>query len=155
MPLTELTLETPFLTGLYEPWEGKHTLRDCYVNVGSIDVSRLVHNVRADFKREAIDITSFTTAGYREYMPGKASGTFSFEMFYDPTVLTPTWWAALKTGAVWVEVRPHNAPVAPGNPGWMALCVAATTRSLFGDVGEAAASIVVLHSTGEIEELLA
>ena len=152
MPLTELTLETPFLTGIFEDWEGKHTITDAYVNVGGLDVSGRCSAVRVAFQRESIDITSFAdVSGYREYMPGKLEGKFSFELFYDPTLTSM--WDALKAGPLAVEVRPHQYPAGEGNPAWLAVCVATSTRSLFGDVGQAAASSVELRSTGEIQEL--
>ena len=155
MPRTEVTLETPFLTGLEPSWEGKHALTDCYVNVGGIDVSNRCSAVRVAFEREAIDITGFEAAvsGYREYMPGKLEGTFAFELFYDPSLTSM--WNALKAGPLAVEVRPHQYPAGEGNPAWLATCVATNTRSLFGDVGQAASSSIELRSTGTIEELLA
>jgi hypothetical protein len=61
----------------------KEVWRDGFVQVQGVDLSSFASTITAESTAEEIDLTSFTTAGYREFGQGFKDATFTVTFFQD------------------------------------------------------------------------
>ena len=61
----------------------KFVLRDGYIQVNSVDLSDHCSSVTIESTAEEIDLTAFTTAGYREFGQGFKDATITATFFQD------------------------------------------------------------------------
>ena len=61
----------------------KFVMRDGYIQVNHVDLSDHCSSVTVESTADDIDLTAFTTAGYREYGVGFKSATISATFFQD------------------------------------------------------------------------
>lgn len=131
---------------------GKFVLTKARIVLGGVDISRFCNTVRMSLEAEEIDITPLGSP-YADHMQGMMTGTFEVSLFADQTVITPAFWAGLDTPTT-ITVTPRSDLItARQNPTWSATAIAVRKTPLTGQVGEAAAASVELHSTGPVLQL--
>jgi len=131
---------------------GKFVLTKAKVILNGVDVSRFCHQITMNLEAEEVDYTPLGS-DYRVIEPGAFSGEFELDLFHDPTVLTPAFWASLDS-LVNIQVTPRSDLItAKQNPTWSADTVAVSRTELTGQTGEAAGASLQLHSTGPVLQL--
>jgi hypothetical protein len=151
--------------------DGKFVITNPSVVIDGTDLSYRCRAIAVNQTRDEIEITSFNTTGYREYMPGIAQTDFTLELFSDfsatatyPSASTypssstypSTPVAIIGVGQeVLIEVTPKGLPAAINNPKWSAYAMIVKHAPLTGQVGDPAMETLELHSTGELFETYA
>lgn len=116
----------------------KLVLRDCYIEVNTVDFSSHVSSVTINLSKDEIDTTNFGGDG-RERAHGLKDDSFevTFQQDYDAgsvdDTLYPLW--DDETEFV-VKVRPRAAVVSATNPMYSATCILLEYTPLAGDVGD-------------------
>ena len=90
----------------------KEVWRDGYIQVNGVDLSDHCSALTVEGTTEDVDVTSFTTAGFREYATGFKDTTITATFFQDyaaasvDATLQPLW----DTGGTFsVHVKPHSS----------------------------------------------
>jgi hypothetical protein len=97
----------------------KFVMRDGYVQVNNVDLSDHCSSVTVESTADDIDLTAFTTAGYREYGVGFKSATITATFFQDYAAasvhqtLQPLYDAG---GTFTVRVKASQAATSATNP---------------------------------------
>ena len=97
----------------------KEVWRDGYIQVNSVDLSAWCSSLTVEGTAEDIDVTSFTTAGFREYAVGFKDATITATFFQDfaaaavDATLQPLWDAG---GTFPVHVKQHQSVTSATNP---------------------------------------
>jgi len=131
---------------------GKFVLTKAKIVLNGLDISRFCHSIQMNLEAEELEFTPLGSE-YRIYEQGLIQGTFQLDLFHDPTVLTPQFWASLNA-PVTITVTPRSDLItAKQNPTWSASAVAVRKTELTGQTGEAAKASVELHSTGPVLQL--
>ncbi|MBX5461641.1 MAG: hypothetical protein IRZ28_11195 [Steroidobacteraceae bacterium] len=62
---------------------GKHVLKDVTLTVNGVDISTFANEVTIEDTADEVDVTGFTTAGYREFAQGLKDATITATIFQD------------------------------------------------------------------------
>jgi hypothetical protein len=96
-----------------------HVMTDAYIAIGGTAYSDHANNVVLDDKADQIDVTPFSSAGYKSYIPGLKDGSITVTWFSDfdagkiNSVLQPLYASG---GTVGIEIRPTSSAVSSTNP---------------------------------------
>jgi hypothetical protein len=130
----------------------KFVLRDGYIQVNSVDLSDHCSSVTVESTAEEIDLTAFTTAGYREFGAGFKDATVTATFFQDyaaasvHATLQPLYDSG---GTFALNIKPTQAATSATNPR-----ITLGTARLFGytplagGVGEASTMDVSFRNAG-------
>jgi hypothetical protein len=116
----------------------KLVLRDCYIEVNTIDFSSHVSSVTINLSKDEIDTTNFGGDG-RERAHGLKDDSFevTFQQDYDAgsvdDTLYPLWDDETEFD---VKVRPRAGATSATNPEYSATCILLEYTPLAGDVGD-------------------
>jgi hypothetical protein len=97
----------------------KEVWRDGYIQVNSVDLSDHCSSMTIEGATEEVDLTSFTTAGYREIGTGFKTANITATFFQDfasgsvDATLQPLWDAG---GTFAVHVKQHQTATSATNP---------------------------------------
>lgn len=123
-------------------------LKNCYVEINSVDMSDHCSSAEIDVSKDDIDITNFGGAG-REHAAGLQDNSFVLNLQQDfsaaevDATLYPLWFNEVEFP---VRVRPTAAGVGTDNPEYSGTCILLEYKPLSGDVGalsETSVSFVV------------
>jgi hypothetical protein len=150
VPLTSLSLLTPFLTGTgadADATGGKIVLRDAYVAIDGQDVSTFAHALSVEQDRDAIDVTGYTTAT-REYATGLTRLTFTLDLWADNQTQLPV---TVRSGSgVLVEMAAHRPAPSAGNPLFGAVCMVSRYMPLGGSSGDGGGAALEFVATSDV-----
>jgi hypothetical protein len=130
----------------------KFVLRDGYIQVNGVDLSDHCSSVTVESTAEEIDLTAFTTAGYREFGQGFKDATVTATFFQDyaaasvHATLQPLYDAG---GTFALHVKPTQSTTTSTNPR-----ISLGTARMFGytplagGVGEASTMDVSFRNAG-------
>jgi hypothetical protein len=113
----------------------KHVWRDGYIQVNAVDLSDHASAVGVEGTTEEVDLTSFTTAGYREIGTGFKTANITATFFNDfaagsvDATLQPLWDAG---GTFAVHVKPTQSATSATNPRYSLGTARIMTYSPFG-----------------------
>lgn len=116
----------------------KQILRNCYVEVNSVDFSSHCSSVEINLSKDDIDTTNFGGNG-REHAHGLQDNSFVLNLQQDfaaaevDSVLYPLWHNETEFSVV---IRPTAAVVGPSNPEFSGECIFLEYKPLAGSVGE-------------------
>lgn len=116
----------------------RQVLRNCYVEVNSVDFSDHCSSVEINVSKDDIDVTNFGGDG-REHAHGLQDNSFVMNLQQDfaaaevDSVLYPLWNNETEFTVV---IRPTAAVVGPGNPEFSGECILLEYKPLAGSVGE-------------------
>jgi hypothetical protein len=130
----------------------KFVLRDGYIQVNGVDLSDHCSSVTVEATAEEIDLTAFTTAGYREFGQGfkDATVTATFFQDYAASSVHATLQPLYDSGGTFaLNVKPTQSATSSTNPR-----ITLGTARLFGytplagGVGEASTMDVSFRNAG-------
>lgn len=116
----------------------KLVLRDCFIEVNSVDFSAHTSSVTINLSKDEIDTTNFGGDG-RERAHGLKDDSFeiTFQQDYDAgsvdDTLYPLW---NDEDEFLVKVRPRAGATSATNPQYSATCILLEYTPLAGDVGD-------------------
>jgi len=133
---------------------GKFILKDVRIIVDSIDASSVAHSVSVEKSAEDIDITSYASSAYKEYLTAERVESFQVGLYVDSAraVQLALHNAQSQGSTVFVEVLPRGPVNSATNPAWAANCLVQSLTHLDAEAGDAATSEVTLQSTGDVYE---
>lgn len=132
----------------------KLVLRNCFIEVDSVDLSGHSSSVEVNLTKEEVDGTAFgaETRKNRERFHGLRDDSFvlNFHQDFDATsvdaTLFPLWDLEQEFT---VRVRPTADPVATDNPEYTATCILLEYQPLAGDVGSLSETSVTFPAQRE------
>lgn len=130
----------------------KFVMRDGFVEVNGVDLSDHCSSVTVESTADDVDLTAFTTAGYREFGVGFKSATISATFFQDfaPSSVHQTLQPLYDAGGTFnVTVKASQAATSGSNPE-ISLPVARMFgyNPLAGGVGDASTFDVEFRNAG-------
>ena len=127
---------------------GKLILRDCFIEVDTVELSDHVSSVEVSLEKDEIDTTNFGGDG-RERAHGLKNDSFTlnFQQNYDSAsvdaTLYPIW---DEEEEVVVTVRPKSAAKGDDNPEYSGTCILLSYSPMNGDVGQLSTTSVTFHA---------
>jgi len=127
---------------------GKLILRDCFIEVDTVELSDHVSSVEVSLEKDEIDTTNFGGDG-RERAHGLKNDSFTlnFQQNYDSAsvdaTLYPIW---DEEEEVVVTVRPKSAAKGADNPEYSGTCILLSYSPMNGDVGQLSTTSVTFHA---------
>jgi hypothetical protein len=119
----------------------KLVLKNCYVELDTVNISDHVKSVEITMSKEDIDGTTFGSGGNKEHLFGLNDDKFAITFFQDfaASSIDTTLYNLYNTEATCtIKVRPTSAAVSATNPNYTGTCVLMEYVPLSGDVGSAA-----------------
>jgi hypothetical protein len=127
-------------------------LRDVSVTVGGVNLSNHARQVDLSDEADEIDVTSYATVGYREFLVGERDATITIEFFSDHAAsnvdqtLRPI---HVNGTTALIEVRPTSGTVSATNPAATMLGQLLSYKPTGGAVGEAAVQTAVFRNSDD------
>lgn len=115
----------------------KLVLRDCYIEVNSVDFSSHVSSVEVNLSKDEIDTTNFGGSG-RERAHGLKDDSFvlNFQQDFAASQVDATLYPLYDNETEFtVLVRPTASAVGATNPSYSGTCILLEYQPLSGDVG--------------------
>lgn len=116
----------------------RQILRNCYIEVNSVDFSDHVSSVEVNVSKDDIDVTNFGGDG-REHAHGLQDNSFVVNFQQDfaaaevDATLYPLWFNETEFSVV---IRPTSSVVGTANPEFSGDCIMLEYKPLSGSVGE-------------------
>lgn len=136
----------------------KMILRAAYLAIGGTDVSTYTSKAELKAEVEDKDVTTYGSSGWKELLPGLASGGLDLEFKQDVTdnLLDEIMWTFfIAFAVVTFEVRLSNAIVGVSNPKYTGSLVVKEWNPIQGGVGDEASVTVSYPTTGAITRAVA
>jgi hypothetical protein len=136
---------------------GKTVLRDVWVVVNGVDLSNHARQVDLSDTTEQIDVTSYSSAGQREFLPGLRDATITVEFFSDQAasnvdaVLRPL---HVNGATALIEVRPTSGAASATNPSAVMIGQIVSYKPIGGAVGDAAIQTAVFRNADDQEGIV-
>jgi hypothetical protein len=118
----------------------KQILKNARIEVNSVDLSDHCSQVTLESTADKVDVTSFGTANYREFLQGFKDATITGSFFQDfaAAKVDATLWPLHNAGTTFtVKVRQDSGAISATNPEYTATCVLNSYSPISGGVGEA------------------
>jgi len=132
-------------------------LRDCYIAINGTVVSNQANSVGLEDSADEIDLTGFSTGGYREITQGLKDATLTCTFFSDfgtpavnagiNNIIQPLYASG---GTLGIEVRPTSAAVSSTNPKMTATVKVFSYAGLTGGIGDAATFDCAFRNAGTL-----
>jgi hypothetical protein len=134
----------------------KMVLLSEYVALNGTDLSTYCNKAELQIEVEAKDVTTFGSAGHKEFIGGLKSGTLALEFKQDfaNSALDSILWPLLGT-VVTFEVRPTSAAVGTSNPKYTGSVLVTAHNPITGGVGDEATISVSFPTSGAISRATA
>lgn len=126
----------------------KLVLRDCFIEIDTVDFSDHVSSVEINLSKDEIETTNFGGLG-RERTHGLKDDQFvlNFQQDFDATSVDETLWPIYNDETeVSVKVRPTSGAVSASNPEYSGTCILLEYQPLSGDVGALSETSVTFMS---------
>lgn len=129
----------------------KMVLLSEFISLDGTDLSDYCNKAELQIEVEAKDVTTFGSAGAKEFIGGLKSGTLAleFKQDYAASQLDATLWPLLGT-VVTFEVRPTSAAVGAGNPSYTGSVLITGHNPIQGGVGDEATMSLSFPTSGAI-----
>ena len=128
----------------------KQVATNVVVKVGGVDLSSFVSNVSLSSSADAIETTSFSSAGARERVSGLKdnSVTIDFMQDYAAAAVEATVYPLIGSTAVAFEILPNGTAVSATNPKYTGSLIVTDWTPVAGAVGELLTASVTWPITG-------
>ncbi len=135
----------------------KQVATNVVVKVGGVDLSSFVSNVSLSSSADAIETTSFSSAGARERVSGLKdnSVTIDFMQDYAAAAVEATVYPLIGSTAVAFEILPNGTAVSSTNPKYTGSLIVTDWTPVAGAVGELLTASVTWPITGAITKATA
>ena len=135
----------------------KQVATNVVVKVGGVDLSSFVSNVSLSSSADAIETTSFSSAGARERVSGLKdnSVTIDFMQDYAASAVEATVYPLIGSTAVAFEILPNGTAVSATNPKYTGSLIVTDWTPVAGAVGELLTASVTWPITGAITKATA
>lgn len=135
----------------------KQVATNVVVKVGGVDLSSFVSNVSLSSSADAIETTSFSSAGARERVSGLKdnSVTIDFMQDYAAAAVEATVYPLIGSTAVAFEILPNGTAVSATNPKYTGSLIVTDWTPVAGAVGELLTASVTWPITGAITKATA
>ncbi|MEU8209784.1 phage tail tube protein [Micromonospora sp. NPDC049044] len=131
----------------------KQVITAAYLALGGTDLSSYTNSIELSVEADEKDVTTFTSGGWKENIPGLRSGTLAIEFKQDvaASALDSIMWANFIGGsAVTFEVRVSNAVVGTSNPKYTGNVLVKEWTPIGGGVGDVAEVKVSFPTSGAV-----
>jgi hypothetical protein len=127
------------------------------VKIGGVDLSQYVSNVSLSSSADAIEVTSFSSAGARERVSGLKdnSVTIDFMQDYAASAVEATVYPLIGSTAISFEILPNGTAVSATNPKYTGSLIVVDWTPVAGAVGELLTASVTWPITGAITKATA
>ena len=127
------------------------------VKIGGVDLSSYVSNVSLSSSADAIEVTSFSSAGARERISGLKdnSVTIDFMQDYAASAVEATVYPLIGSTAISFEILPNGTAVSSTNPKYTGSLIVVDWTPVAGAVGELLTASVTWPITGAITKATA
>lgn len=134
----------------------KMVLLSEFISIDGNDLSTYCNKAELQIEVEAKDVTTFGSAGAKEFIGGLKSGTLAleFKQDYAASQLDSIMWPLLGTVVNFV-VRPTSAAVGTGNPEYTGSVLITGHNPIQGGVGDEASMSLSFPTTGAISRATA
>lgn len=119
-------------------------LTDAYIAINGTALSSWAHHVEITDTADQIEVTGFSPAGYKQYIPGLKAGNAKVTFFNDfgvggaGTALENMLYTLYKSGGtLLLELRPTSGAASATNPKYQMNCRMYSFSPMTGDVGNA------------------
>ena len=135
----------------------KQVATNVVVKVGGVDLSSFVSNVSLSSSADAIETTTFSSAGARERVSGLKdnSVTIDFMQDYAAAAVEATVYPLIGSTAVAFEILPNGTAVSSTNPKYTGSLIVTDWTPVAGAVGELLTASVAWPITGAITKATA
>lgn len=122
-----------------------------YIALNATDLSTYCSKAELQLESEAKDVTTFGSAGWKEFLGGLKSGTLALEFKQDfaAAALDSILWPLFGT-VVAFEVRPTSAVVGTSNPKYTGSVLISQYNPVTGGVGDEATVSISLPTSGAV-----
>ncbi|MDX3629051.1 hypothetical protein PV728_01740 [Streptomyces europaeiscabiei] len=131
----------------------KMVLLAAYLNLASNDLSEYARKIEVTAEVEDKDVTNYASAGWKEVLPGLASGELGLELLQDvaATELDSIMWPLfIARQNVPFRVRLNNAAVSTSNPEYSGSVLIKGWNPIQGSIGDEASVSVTYPTSGAI-----
>lgn len=129
----------------------KKVLNNAYVDLNGVNLSSYCSSVTISDSAEEVDVTGFSSSGYREFIPGLKTASIVLNVFqdYDAGSVDATLQPLYASGGTFaVKVRADSAAVSATNPEYRMTGRLYEFSPLAGGVGEANTTEVTINNAG-------
>ena len=135
----------------------KQVATNVVVKIGGVDLSAFVSNVSLSSSADAIEVTSFSSAGARERVSGLKdnSVTIDFMQDYAAAAVEATVYPLIGSTAISFEILPNGTAVSATNPKYTGSLIVVDWTPVAGAVGELLTASVTWPITGAITKATA
>ncbi len=133
----------------------KMVLTTEYVALNGTDLSSYCKKAELQLESEAKEVTTFGSAGWKEFLGGLKSGTLAleFEQDFAASALDSILFPLFGT-VVTFEVRPTSAAAGASNPKYTGSVLLAQYNPVTGGVGDDATVSISIPTTGAVSRAI-
>lgn len=134
----------------------KMVLTAQFITINANNLAAFCSQAEVEAEVDDVDVTVFTSLGWRERIGGLREAELSLEFFndFDAGALDSIMWPLLGT-VVPFEARATQAARGASNPGYTGSVLVRTWTPLQGSVGDAATASVAFPTSGQVQRLVA
>jgi hypothetical protein len=127
------------------------------VKIGGVDLSSYVSNVSLSSSADAIETTSFSSAGARERVSGLKDNSVTIDFMQDfaASAVEATVYPLIGSTAIAYEILPNGTAVSSTNPKYTGSLIVTDWTPVAGAVGELLTASVTWPITGAITKATA
>jgi hypothetical protein len=127
------------------------------VKIGGVDLSSFVSNVSLSSSADAIEVTSFSSAGARERVSGLKDNSVTIDFMQDfaASAVEQTIYPLIGSPAIAFEILPNGTAVGTANPRYTGNLIVTDWTPVAGAVGELLTASVTWPITGAITKATA
>jgi hypothetical protein len=131
----------------------KYAVKDAVVTVNGVTLSDHASSANIEGTKDEIDVTGFTSAGYREFVDGFKNASITVDFFQDfaGSSVDQTLWPLFNTAGTTfaVEVVPASGAISATNPKYsMPASKLMSYNPLSGGVGDASTTTCTFSNAG-------
>lgn len=129
----------------------KRVLTAAHLTLNSVDISAACKKIELSLESDAQDVTTYGSAGWKEFLGGLKSGELSIEFLndYDDSAIDDDLFAIFGT-VVTFAIRADQAAAGASNPEYTGSVLIKDHKPLQGSVGDAAAASVSFPTSGAV-----
>jgi hypothetical protein len=128
-------------------------LQDAYISVGGTAISNMANSVTIAESADNVEVTAFSTSGFRQYAVGLRTATVTVDLFQDFSAGTLSYHTMLRGlylsgGTFALVIRPTSPAAGTANPSWTMTSRLYSYSPLSGKVGDASAISLTFQNAG-------